>query len=165
MPFEPRPQALLRQNSTRRRPHVALCEVPARPPLGLQITATRAVECPNCGLLQRLSKTCQNKKCKTEMHDVKSPLAGLRFHDLRNTANHEAGRVPSLRSDGHGDCWTRVAADVGALFAHPNGGQTSCLGQHLNTPSRRSPFNERSMLERVCTKMITKLRAFESRQG
>jgi integrase len=49
-------------------------------------TATRAVECPKCGLLQRPAKSCQDKKCKTDMHDVKSPLLGLRFHDLRHTA-------------------------------------------------------------------------------
>jgi integrase len=49
-------------------------------------TATRAVECPKCGLLQRPTKSCQNDKCKADMHDVKSPLAGLRFHDLRHTA-------------------------------------------------------------------------------
>ncbi len=48
--------------------------------------ATCAVECPKCGLLQRPTKSCQNDKCKADMHDVKSPLAGLRFHDLRHTA-------------------------------------------------------------------------------
>jgi len=49
-------------------------------------TATRFAECPKCGRLQRPAKSCQNKKCKTDMHDVKSPLVGLRFHDLRHTA-------------------------------------------------------------------------------
>jgi len=49
-------------------------------------TATRAVECPKCGLVQRPTKRCANKKCKKDMHELKSPLAGLRFHDLRHTA-------------------------------------------------------------------------------
>jgi integrase len=49
-------------------------------------TATRAVECPKCGLLQRPTGSCRDPECETDMHDVKSPLAGLRFHDLRHTA-------------------------------------------------------------------------------
>jgi hypothetical protein len=47
---------------------------------------TRAVECPKCGQLQRPSDSCQNAECKADTHDIKSPLAGLRFHDLRHTA-------------------------------------------------------------------------------
>lgn len=49
-------------------------------------TATRAVECPKCGLLQRPADSCKNCECKTDMHDIKNPLAGLRFHDVRHTA-------------------------------------------------------------------------------
>ena len=49
-------------------------------------TATRAVECPKCGLIQRPSKSCKNEKCKADIREVKSSLAGLRFHDLRHTA-------------------------------------------------------------------------------
>ena len=45
-----------------------------------------AKECPKCGLLQRPSESCKNEKCNADMHDVKSPLDGLRFHDLRHTA-------------------------------------------------------------------------------
>jgi integrase len=49
-------------------------------------TATRAVECPKCELIQRPADSCQNEKCEADMHDMTSPLAGLRFHDLRHTA-------------------------------------------------------------------------------
>src|SRR5260370_41882955 len=31
-------------------------------------------------------ETCSNVKCKAAIRDIKSPLAGLRFHDLRHHA-------------------------------------------------------------------------------
>jgi integrase len=49
-------------------------------------TATSVVECPKCRLLQQPTDACKNLKCKEDMHEIKSPLAGLRFHDLRHTA-------------------------------------------------------------------------------
>jgi integrase len=48
-------------------------------------TATRTVECPKCKRLQRPADTCHNPECKADMRGLKSPLAGLRFHDLRHT--------------------------------------------------------------------------------
>jgi integrase len=47
---------------------------------------TRAIVCPVCGELQNPGETCQNEKCKADIHGVKSPTAGLRFHDLRHHA-------------------------------------------------------------------------------
>lgn len=32
------------------------------------------------------SETCLDSKCKADLKTVKSPLAGLRFHDLRHHA-------------------------------------------------------------------------------
>jgi integrase len=49
-------------------------------------TLTRAVECPKCGKRQQPTKTCRNRKCKADMRSLKSPLAGLRFHDLRHSS-------------------------------------------------------------------------------
>jgi integrase len=46
---------------------------------------TRAVECPKCGRLQRPTDFCRSKECKADMQGIKSPLAGLRFHDLRHS--------------------------------------------------------------------------------
>ena len=48
-------------------------------------TATRTIECPKCGHRQRPANTCRNPECNAEITGVKSPLAGLRFHDLRHT--------------------------------------------------------------------------------
>jgi integrase len=45
---------------------------------------TRTVECPKCGQGQLPIDFCRNPKCKAEMRGIKSPLAGLRFHDLRH---------------------------------------------------------------------------------
>jgi integrase len=47
---------------------------------------TRAVECPECGRLQQPAEKCADEKCDTDIHELKSTLAGLRFHDLRHHA-------------------------------------------------------------------------------
>jgi len=47
---------------------------------------TRTVNCPSCGLLQQPAKICENDECKADISKVKSPLHGLRFHDLRHHA-------------------------------------------------------------------------------
>jgi integrase len=45
---------------------------------------TRVVFCPRCREMQDPCERCP--KCDADMKDVKSPLAGLRFHDLRHHA-------------------------------------------------------------------------------
>ena len=47
---------------------------------------TRAIQCPSCSKLQQPGKTCRNGECKADIERVKSPLLGLRFHDLRHHA-------------------------------------------------------------------------------
>jgi len=47
---------------------------------------TAAVQCPSCGKLQRPAEACVNLECKANMKGTTSPLAGLRFHDLRHHA-------------------------------------------------------------------------------
>ena len=47
---------------------------------------TQAIRCPACGKSQGPGDTCVNRKCKAEIRGIKSPLAGLRFHDLRHHA-------------------------------------------------------------------------------
>jgi len=47
---------------------------------------TRAIYCPACGQLQDPAKNCRNENCGAELQNFKSPLAGLRFHDLRHHA-------------------------------------------------------------------------------
>ena len=47
---------------------------------------TRAVQCPACGQLQQPAETCANVECKADIRKLKSPLHGLRFHDLRHHA-------------------------------------------------------------------------------
>jgi integrase len=47
---------------------------------------TRAILCPACGELQNPGDTCRNENCKADIREVKSPTAGLRFHDLRHHA-------------------------------------------------------------------------------
>jgi len=62
---------------------------PARPQTSWRTAwrnLTRLIRCPACGKQQGPSETCGNGECKTDLRKVKSPLAGLRFHDLRHHA-------------------------------------------------------------------------------
>ena len=45
-----------------------------------------AIACPKCDLLQRPASVCRNVDCGADTKDIVSPLAGLRFHDLRHHA-------------------------------------------------------------------------------
>jgi len=47
---------------------------------------TRAIECPKCGRIQAPAVECRNVHCKADIHELKSPTARLRFHDLRHHA-------------------------------------------------------------------------------
>lgn len=47
---------------------------------------TRGVHCPCCGEFQSPGAVCRNERCKADISKVKSPTAGLRFHDLRHTS-------------------------------------------------------------------------------
>ena len=47
---------------------------------------TRAIECPECGQVQSPGEKCANKKCRADLSKLRSPLHGLRFHDLRHQA-------------------------------------------------------------------------------
>jgi integrase len=47
---------------------------------------TRAIGCPACSKFQKPGKTCAKMECKADIREIKSPLAGLRFHDLRHHA-------------------------------------------------------------------------------
>jgi Phage integrase family len=47
---------------------------------------TRSIHCPLCGKLQQPAETCADTECKADIRGLKSPLHGLRFHDLRHHA-------------------------------------------------------------------------------
>jgi integrase len=47
---------------------------------------TRAVQCPQCRLLQDPADSCINPDCKADIKGLKSPFHGFRFHDLRHQA-------------------------------------------------------------------------------
>ena len=47
---------------------------------------TRAICCPLCGQLQEPRELFRNEECKADIRGVRSPLHGLRFHDLRHHA-------------------------------------------------------------------------------
>ena len=47
---------------------------------------TRSIVCPECGEFQDPGERCANPTCAADIHKVRSPIAGLRFHDLRHQA-------------------------------------------------------------------------------
>jgi integrase len=47
---------------------------------------TRLIQCPACRTSQEPGDTCRNAECGVSIKRVRSPLAGLRFHDLRHHA-------------------------------------------------------------------------------
>jgi integrase len=47
---------------------------------------TRLIYCPACGQKQKPAAICSSDQCKANIHEVTSPTAGLRFHDLRHHA-------------------------------------------------------------------------------
>jgi hypothetical protein len=46
----------------------------------------RAIQCPARGGLQNPGEKCRNANCGADIHELRSPLTGLRFHDLRDHA-------------------------------------------------------------------------------
>jgi hypothetical protein len=47
---------------------------------------TRAIVCPACKQVQNPGSVCCDAKCNADIKDIRSPLEGLRFHDLRHHA-------------------------------------------------------------------------------
>ena len=47
---------------------------------------TSVVQCPTCSQLQNPADKCRNDGCGADIHELKSPLAKHRFHDLRHHA-------------------------------------------------------------------------------
>jgi integrase len=75
---------------------------------------TRAINCPSCGLLQAPGDTCASEPCGADISKTVSPLAGLRFHDLRHHAITELAE--SQASD---STVMSIAGHVSAkMFAH-----------------------------------------------
>jgi hypothetical protein len=72
--------------------------------------STRVISCPTCKRLQKPADECSNPVCGAPIKGIKSPLAGLRFHDLRHHAITELAE--SQASD----------ATVMSIAGHDRGG-------------------------------------------
>ena len=89
---------------------------------------TNAIECPRCGELQQPSETCSNQKCNADIKKAKSPIASLRFHDLRHHAITELAE--SQASD---QTITAIAGHVSPrILAHYS---------HVRLEAKRSPLD------------------------
>ena len=106
---------------------------------------TRAVNCPTCDLLQQPGKTCAHDECRADISKVRSPLHGLRFHDLRHHAITElaeshasertimaiAGHISPRMLDHYSHI--RMDAKRRALEALSEGGRTEGYGTKDDT--------------------------------
>jgi hypothetical protein len=66
---------------------------------------TRVVLCPACKRLLNPSDGCSDANCKTSLKDLKSPLAGLRFHDLRRHVVTELAETQEIDATGMSIAW------------------------------------------------------------
>ena len=121
---------------------------------------TRAIQCPACGKLQNPGEKCSDANCGADIRDVKSPLAGLRFHDLRHHAITElaesqasdqtvmsiAGHVSSkmLAHYSH----VRLDAKRHALDALSGGGSTQGYGTNNVTNRPRARKGTSQVIEK-----------------
>jgi integrase len=116
---------------------------------------TRAVICPACSQLQNAAKKCCIEECGTDIHDLISPLAGLRFHDLRHhaiteLAESQASDQTVMAIAGHVSqkmlahySHVRLDAKRHALDVLNNGGSTRGYGTNhvanAPAPTQQSP--------------------------
>jgi integrase len=117
---------------------------------------TRAIICPQCKRVQNPGVICSNEECKTNIRKLTSPLAGLRFHDLRHHAITELaegqGSDQTIRSiAGHVSekmlehySHVRLDAKRAALDSLPNRSGESChVTNHVtNRPETQEPDSE-----------------------
>jgi len=140
---------------------------PTRPMSGWRTAwrnLTRAIQCPACNLLQQPADACSSEKCGAEIHGLKSPLHGLRFHDLRHHAITElaesqasertimaiAGHVTTKMLDHYSHVRIQAKRDaLNALSAKPavtayNGGSAGGYDTNdgTNSPARSEPFSQ-----------------------
>jgi len=120
---------------------------------------TRAIECPSCGLLQQPAETCANNECKAHIHTLKSPLHGLRFHDLRHHAVTElaeshasertimaiAGHISTRMLEHYSHI--RMDAKRKALEALSGNGSAGGYGTNSDTKSQPEQVPEPQVLE------------------
>jgi integrase len=112
---------------------------------------TRAVLCPECGELQNPAEKCWNEKCAADIHELKSPLDGLRFHDLRHhaiteLAESQASDQTVMAIAGHVSqkmlahySHVRLDAKRQALDALNKGGSTEGYGTNNDTNAPPQP--------------------------
>ena len=122
---------------------------------------TRAINCPACGQLQQPAETCRNAECKADIRGLKSPLHGLRFHDLRHhcitelceaqsndqTVMSVAGHISPkmLRHYSH----VRLDAKRKALDALSEGGSGGSYGTKGDTNSPAQSAREPQVIEKI----------------
>ena len=136
---------------------------PAQPMKGWRTawrSLTRAIECPVCGQLQAPAGTCANEDCRTDIRKVRSPLHGLRFHDLRHhsiteLAESSASDQTIMAIAGHVSprmlahySHVRLDAKRRALDAISNGMRPGVKTQTASQTSQNAPLPNPQVFEK-----------------
>ena len=120
---------------------------------------TQAIQCPACGQVQNPGEACRNAECKTDIRGLKSPLHGLRFHDLRHHAITElsegqASDQTIMSIAGHVSpkmlahySHVRIDAKRKALDALSGGGSAGGYGTKYDTNSQAQSTREPQVIE------------------
>ena len=122
---------------------------------------TRAITCPTCGQLQQPAKACVSDNFKTDLSKIKSPLHGLRFHDLRHhaiteLAESQASERAIMSIAGHISprmlehySHIRVDAKRTALEASAERVQRGVMAQKTTQNYQCNPAHNRKSLKRM----------------
>jgi len=128
---------------------------------------TRTIQCSSCGVLQKPGSRCCNQKCRNDIRGIESPLAGLRFHDLRHhaitelsegqasdqtimsIAGHISPRMLTLYSHVRMEA-KRTALDALSVRPSTNEGDSQAVMAQSTTQNRpRNPLNSCKSLKRL----------------
>jgi hypothetical protein len=111
------------------------------------------VQCHACGELQSPSDKCSNEACGADIHELKSALAELRFHDLRHhaiteLAESQASEQTIMSIAGHASpkmlahySHVRLDAKRRALDVLSGEGRNGYVTNHVTNQLRRGEVN------------------------
>jgi integrase len=120
---------------------------------------TRAIQCPACGQLQQPAETCHSEECRADIRALRSPLYGLRFHDLRHhciteLAESQTSDQTIMSIAGHVSLkmlarysHVRMNAKRKALDGLSGGGSTGGYGTNNDTNSPAQPKGQPQVID------------------
>ena len=139
-------------------PRVSVKPDPARPMTTWRTAwraLTRAIQCPRCDELQQPAVICRNDGCRADIRSVRSPLHGLRFHDLRHHSITELAE--SQTSD---QTIMSIAGHVSPrMLAHYSHVRLDAKRKALDELAKQAPTEQENSKAAYVTPNVTKSRS------